>query len=78
MPGYTGALKATQYNGEGQYEFSDGSVYNGSFRAGHMHGIGKLRFPDGATYAATWEDGLEGALLVALHPSPFDLPYSPL
>ena len=53
---YTGYFKEGQYDGEGQIEYSNGSVYVGEFKKNQRHGNGSLKSKDGTEYEGTWKD----------------------
>ncbi|MCX7678954.1 MAG: hypothetical protein N2316_07020 [Spirochaetes bacterium] len=42
-------------DGEGEYQYADGSVYRGEFVAGKRHGKGVMQYPDGSQFSGLWE-----------------------
>ena len=43
-------LAVRAHHGDGEYRYTDGSVYNGGWIAGFRHGHGVMRFQDGSIY----------------------------
>jgi hypothetical protein len=54
---FKGQKQDLQPHGQGEYTFSNGTVYTGSFVEGLFDGAGTLTFPDGGRFAATWRAG---------------------
>ena len=46
-----------EWEGEGAYKFSDGSVYQGSWVANQHHGFGTLHYASGSVYSGQWVAG---------------------
>ena len=54
--------------GEGYFQFEDGSKYSGSWKDGEQEGTGKLEQPNGDWEVAHWKEGErhgEGAFFTA-------------
>ena len=55
---YAGSFSHGTMDGQGRYEWPDGTVYEGAFAANRIAGSGRFSWPDGSTYEGEVRDGL--------------------
>lgn len=52
---YSGAFHLDKPQGEGRYEYADGSWYEGAWKEGYKHGPGVMVWADGSRYEGKWQ-----------------------
>jgi len=56
-PGRAGCVQGDCRNGEGVYQWANGTQYIGEFKDGRQHGTGLLVMPSGSSYDGEWRAG---------------------
>lgn len=54
---YDGEWKHGKMNGEGVYQFTDGTRYSGSFKDNRMDELGETTYATGSSYKGRWKNG---------------------
>lgn len=65
---FAGSWKADKMDGEGVFNYEDGSIYKGNWKNNQRHGHGKLEFENGDVYVGEWHCGVRsGSGTLSLH-----------